>query len=151
MSPPLKITPAVIGDLADLATLDRHVFGHISYPLFVFRQFLDIFADGLVVGRVDGAVVGYALVAPVSAEKHGYFVSLGVAADARGRGYGRALAIAGINRLRRFGLTYVKLTVEADNAPAIELYRTLGFHAVERDEDYFGPGEPRVVMVAHLS
>ena len=53
--------------------------------------------------------------------------------DLHGRGYGRGLTVAGLQHLRhRYGVTVGMLYVEADNAPAVRLYESMGF-AVHHD------------------
>jgi ribosomal protein S18 acetylase RimI-like enzyme len=51
-----------------------------------------------------------------------------VAAEARGKGVARQLALELISRARKLpGLEQLNLTVMADNAAAVHLYRSLGF------------------------
>ena len=50
-----------------------------------------------------------------------------IGVDAPGRGLGRSLMRAGLNRMRDRGCTTAALYVEADNVPAVNLYRSLGF------------------------
>lgn len=50
-----------------------------------------------------------------------------VASAERGRGLGRAVTAAMLDWARAQGSAYAYLQVNADNAPAIRLYRTLGF------------------------
>lgn len=52
---------------------------------------------------------------------------LGVSPDASGRGLGRTLTNAGLSRLRDRGVSTAALYVEADNEPAVRLYRSVGF------------------------
>jgi mycothiol synthase len=52
---------------------------------------------------------------------------VGVDPDAHGGGLGRALTAAGLVYLRERGLKRVILYVEGDNAPALAVYRKLGF------------------------
>jgi len=52
---------------------------------------------------------------------------VGVSPEWSGHGLGRRLMTAGLERLRQRGVTRATLYVEADNAPAVRLYRSLGF------------------------
>jgi mycothiol synthase len=52
---------------------------------------------------------------------------IGVAPEASAHGLGRALMTAGLARLRERGCHAAELYVEGDNAPAVHLYRALGF------------------------
>jgi len=59
---------------------------------------------------------------------------IGVDPRTQGSGLGRALAVAGLARLAGRGITTGMLFSAADNAPALQLYRALGFeiHRVDR-------------------
>jgi mycothiol synthase len=63
---------------------------------------------------------------------------VGVAPAAQGAGLGRALTVAGIKHLQGQGLHAVMLYVDADNTPAVALYRRLGFTRWDMDVMY-GP------------
>jgi mycothiol synthase len=58
---------------------------------------------------------------------------VGVDPGFRGLGLGRALTLAGLHHLRGRGLPVALLYVDADNAPAIALYRSLGFAVWDSD------------------
>jgi ribosomal protein S18 acetylase RimI-like enzyme len=53
--------------------------------------------------------------------------NVGVAPEHRGLGLGRALVVKALHGFRRAYLRRVYLEVTADNEPAVELYRSLGF------------------------
>ncbi|TLM85396.1 mycothiol synthase [Pseudarthrobacter sp. NamE2] len=63
---------------------------------------------------------------------------VGVAPEAQGMGLGKALTIAGIRYLQDLGLHAVMLYTDADNTPAVSLYRRLGFTRWDMDVMY-GP------------
>jgi mycothiol synthase len=63
---------------------------------------------------------------------------VGVTPGAQGSGLGKALTVAGIKHLQGQGLHAVMLYVDADNAPAVALYRRLGFSRWDMDVMY-GP------------
>jgi mycothiol synthase len=63
----------------------------------------------------------------------GEFYAVGVSPDRQGEGIGRTLVEAGLNRLAERGIRESNLYVEADNEPAVRLYRSYGFtnHTVD--------------------
>lgn len=63
---------------------------------------------------------------------------VGVTPEAQGSGLGKALTVAGIRYLQDLGLHAVMLYVDADNIPAVSLYRRLGFTRWDMDVMY-GP------------
>jgi mycothiol synthase len=63
---------------------------------------------------------------------------VGVTPEAQGVGLGKALTVAGIRYLHDRGLQAVMLYTDADNAPALSLYRRLGFTRWDADVMY-GP------------
>lgn len=83
--------------------------------------------------EATGALIGYTWLKIEPGSPNGEIYVIGVHPDAAGRGLGRALLLAGMERLRDRGCTSVTLYVEAHNTPAVNLYRSLGFtdHAVD--------------------
>lgn len=61
---------------------------------------------------------------------------IGVNPDDQGRGLGRALTIAGLDHLHGRGIAVGMLFVDAQNAPAVALYRALGFVTTRIDRSY---------------
>ncbi|MFT4216208.1 MAG: GNAT family N-acetyltransferase [Micropruina sp.] len=92
----------------------------------------------------DGGLLGVATVQLVAktADLH----RIVVAPEHRGRGIGRALVEAGIAWAAGRRGERMLLEVEHDNAPALALYRRLGFADLARRDDYYGAGRHALVM-----
>lgn len=66
---------------------------------------------------------------------------IGVDPGAQGLGLGGALTVAGLEHLRRQGLSEVLLYVESDNAAALRTYRRLGFRHHHTDVEFIRSGD----------
>jgi [ribosomal protein S18]-alanine N-acetyltransferase len=89
----------------------------------------------LLVAEVDGVVVG-AIAGELETDGGGVS-TLGVLPEARGRGIGRALLTALLERFAATGVGRVTLGVRVDNPVAIGLYRSLGFVEGRRLPGYY--------------
>ncbi|MCR4333908.1 MAG: GNAT family N-acetyltransferase [Patescibacteria group bacterium] len=91
--------------------------------------------DGVIVGSVS-----YVMKSP----DHAYIDGLLVMPPHQGRGLGRAAMLKILEEIGDVRL--IDLVTHPDNATSIKLYQSLGFTIGERIENYFGDGEPRIVM-----
>lgn len=143
----MLIRPATVSDLAAVWAVEREVFGAEVYPAFFFRQALDLWSELLLVAESPtGEVAGYALGAPSLRPGEGWIVSAAVLPAHRGGGVATRLTRALLDACAGRGMTEVRLTVHPGNPAAVGLYRKLGFAVVGEEADYFGLGEPRLVM-----
>jgi mycothiol synthase len=84
--------------------------------------------DDFIVARDEsGTMIGYNWLKIDPGAGDGEIYVIGVDSSASGRGLGRRLMGAGLDRMRERGCTAATLYVEADNAAAVHLYRSLGF------------------------
>lgn len=90
--------------------------------------------DFLLVRENTGTLAGFCWLKVHEGE--GEIYVLGVDPSRTGAGVGRSLLAAGLDRLRERGLTEATLFVEADNGPAVRLYRSAGFEDVSVDVQY---------------
>ena len=97
-------------------------------------------------GTVVRGVAAFQVVAEV-ADLH----RVVVASDRRGRGIARALVGAGLAWAAGRRARHMLLEVEHDNAPALALYRRLGFAELTRRKDYYGAGRHALVMRRDLA
>jgi mycothiol synthase len=100
--------------------------------------------DGFLLAESLGEVVGFHWTkvhdtSPArGGEPTGEVYVIGVDPSWQGRGLGRALVVAGLERLRARGLHRSMLYVESDNAPAKATYESLGFTPQDVDVMFFG-------------
>jgi mycothiol synthase len=95
-------------------------------PWFEKQDFLLLWDGDALVGfcwlKVDGGL--------------GEFYAVGIAPGRQGAGLGRVLVEAGFTRLAARGIRTANLYVEADNEPALRLYRSFGFDDYTIDVQY---------------
>ncbi|WP_411699245.1 mycothiol synthase [Conyzicola sp.] len=91
-------------------------------------------ADDLLLLRDGETLLGYCWLKV----EHGIgeFYVVGVSPDRQGEGIGRRLVEAGLSRLAERGIRVSSLYVEADNEPALRLYRSFGFDDYAVDVQY---------------
>lgn len=93
---------------------------------------------GLFVAERDGAIVGFHWTKIEDGIGEVYVV--GVDPSEQGSGLGTALTARGLRHLHEAGAPVVDLYVEGDNAPALAVYRRLGFVDHARDTLYGSAG-----------
>ena len=90
---------------------------------------VDTPGTALLVGESDGEVIGMVWVGPAPQSRPGWWLyDIEVVAEARGRGYGRALLAAAEQAVRDRGGDTLGLNVFGDNEVARTLYESAGYH-----------------------
>jgi mycothiol synthase len=98
--------------------------------------------EGFLIAERDGVMIGFhwTKVHPADEDPQGLALGevyvVGVDPAQHGGGLGTALTLAGLHHLRDAGLTTVLLYVEADNEPALAVYRKLQFTPWRTDVMY---------------
>jgi ribosomal-protein-alanine N-acetyltransferase len=133
-------------DLDEVQALERQLFTADPWTAWQFWSELARVPESrwYVVARRGPRIVGYAGVFLVVPEADVQTVA--VASEEQGRGTGRVLLGALINRARERGAGVVHLEVRADNVAAIGLYEAAGFIADGRRRDYYGRGQDALLM-----
>jgi ribosomal-protein-alanine N-acetyltransferase len=142
--------PARLDDLADLCLLDHDIFGKLAYPYFVLRQWFDVHGEHFVVidsSSARAGLCGYAMVALEPSRETAWLLGLGVHEDHRGRGFGDVLMSKAIEICEKAGAKQIKITVRPTNDAALGVYTKAGFSQVDEENDYFGAGEPRLLLM----
>jgi ribosomal-protein-alanine N-acetyltransferase len=148
-SPVGHIAPVDTEHAARLAAIHAGAFAR-PWDTHEFERLLAdraVIADGLFLGGRDPA--GFVLSRTVLDEAE--ILTVAIAAGLRGRGYSRPLLATHLDALARSGIRLVHLEVEEGNAPALALYRRLGFEEVGRREGYYRkPDGSRVAALTML-
>jgi RimJ/RimL family protein N-acetyltransferase len=110
-------------------------------PLSVLKEDLKVFANTKAPNffAFDGAkLIGWCDMRLTSRElaKHRAEIGMGLLKEYRGKGIGRALIEKLINAAPDHALEKLELIVIADNEPAIQLYKSVGFKEEGRIADY---------------
>jgi GNAT superfamily N-acetyltransferase len=153
-----EAVPAEYGEIGELtvsayATVGDPLLGDPAYTAYEeeLRDVAGRAATCLVLVAVDhpGRIVGTGTYVPGSGtpwsetERDGEagFRALAVDAGSRGKGVGRALAMACVDRARRDGRTGVAILTRPSMTAAHRLYESLGFARVPSRDWEFEPGE----------
>jgi ribosomal protein S18 acetylase RimI-like enzyme len=133
------------GDFDDLMRLEEVLFGQNGEKTlgpYYLRLCCDFFRDTCFVVRADGEAVGYLLAFVRGREAHCSTLAIVPA-------YQRTRAVHHLARALFSTLAgkvdVLWFTVHEKNAEARALHATLGAREVSRDDEYFGPGEPRII------
>ncbi len=91
----------------------------------------------------DGEMIGYVAYELKNAD-HAYISGLAVSHRFQGQGIAREALVHILEKLK--GIKRIDLVTHPDNAVARHLYESLGFFLESEKENYFGDGQPRVVL-----
>jgi ribosomal-protein-alanine N-acetyltransferase len=138
-------------DLEEIARVDAVIFPDLPYPYFVMRQMFELYKRQFLVVEIDGAICGYSLVAIDSEHTYGWLLGLGVLPTCRGGGYGKELMARSIELCGAAHVLGMKITVRPTNQAAYNIYKNFGFTEVDREAEYFGPGEERHVLMKEFT
>lgn len=139
---------ATIEDIPKLIEVEKRVMGPKTYSgIDNEKEWLDEFGkqnQTIFLILKDNKVVG-----DVSYEKNAdgsvYFSGLVVDPKFQGMSIGRKATEIILEEVKDAKKIY--LVTHPENMPAIKLYSSLGFVVKEQKENYYGDGQPRVLMV----
>jgi ribosomal-protein-alanine N-acetyltransferase len=145
----VTIRRAQSADVDALYGLEKVLFLNDAWSRELFVDELDHPFSYYLVAEGDAEIVGYAglRAAPAEAEQ-GDIQTLAVVPEHRGHGLGRKLLGQLMDEAQSRGVKALFLEVRADNPVALALYRSVGFHEIDRRHGYYQPdGVDAVVMV----
>jgi len=151
MATDLTVQEMTLDDLASCWELDQRCFPDgESYEMETFRHLLS--NPQAVVRKVelfDGMMIGF-VVGMMEPGGVGHVISLGVSPEWRRQGIGRMLMDSIERSFAERGATTCRLEVRAENRPAHQLYRKMGYSVTQRLYCYYSNGDDALVMVKAL-
>ncbi len=155
-----KIREFRLGDLDRVIYINKTVLPE-NYPPYFFVEHHLTFPKAFLVAELEGEIVGYVMCrveygwsyinrgVPV---RKGHIISIGVLPHARRIGIAYNLLLRALRVLKRvYDASEVYLEVRVSNAPAIGLYKKLGFVPIEVIPKYYHDGEDAYLMARSLS
>jgi len=150
----LSVGEVLDDDIPDVMWLENLVFQE-NYPFNLYRDIHERFPKTFLVAKANGVVAGYIMlrmekaysILKVSTRAH--VISVAVHPSYRRQGIGMALLVHASERAyKEYGAQEVYLEVRVTNAPAISLYKKLGFEIKGVNKRYYSDGEDAYVMEA---
>lgn len=143
----MKITykRATTEDISTLIVMEKSIEGSKTYLAMIEKsEWEEAMEDGLVyILEKEGAIIGNATY-EIKSPNHVYISGLLILPEFQGKGLGKQVMndiLQEIGKVKR-----VDLVTHPDNFKAIRLYEFFGFIIESRKENYFGDGEPRLIM-----
>ncbi len=140
------VRPMRSNDFTVLKGLEEEIWGSQGEPTLCamyMRLCVEQFADVCFVALDGDRPVGYVL--NILRDGSAYCATLAVHPEYRRSRVTFLLVSAMIRRLREVGVHECWFTVSPENTAAREVHQTLGACVVETREDYYGPGDTRLV------
>ncbi len=138
---PVEVRPYDAGDEEEFLYVNSRAFAwHPEQGRLTSEELHKRFAEpwydpkGFLVLEIDGRIAGFCWTKVHEEPPTGEIYAIAVDPDFAGRRLGLPLTYAGLTHLMGVGQNTAILYVESDNAPAVKIYRKLGFglHQVNR-------------------
>ncbi len=136
--------------VSSLVAIERSAFGPNGLSEWEIVPFI---RHGLVIAlMLDGKVIGGAqFLRDWNNPDKAYLFGIAVDSVYRGKGFGTRFLSDCCQRIKQEGFKSVELTVDANNHPAVKVYKEkLGFITMETRIAEYGEGEDRLVMAKTL-
>lgn len=138
-----KVKPKDVNAYLELekTAIGQKTYSGIKDENEALREFLEnevylIYKDGKLVGSTE-----FEMKSP----DHAYLAGVVIHPDVQGQGIAREAVLFRLEKLK--SVKRVDVVTHPENFKIINLYQSLGFKIEKLIENYFGDGEPRVMMV----
>lgn len=142
----IKFKKASKADIPTLLEIEKSVEGQKTYSaMLTAEEWLEAFEKNtsIYLLELDAKIVGEVSY-EIKKTDHAYIDGLVVRPEFQGKGIAREAMNALLEELKVF--KRVDLVTHPENIAAINLYKSLGFVVEKEIENYFGDGEPRLLL-----
>lgn len=142
----INLKKATLSDIPTLITLERSVAGtNIYSPMLEADEWKEALQKGEVCLIEKDHVIAGNVSYEIKNKDHIYISGLVVDPRFQGRGIAKTALTQVLKKLQ--DTRRIDLVTHPDNTKALALYQSLGFIIESRKENYYGDGEPRLVLV----
>lgn len=144
-APVIELVRATAEDVEAYIKLEKNVAGSSTYSALVTpEEVSDEFSKSTVYLIKEGDHIVGSVSYEMKGPDRAYIDGLVVTPARQHHGIGKAAMAKVLEELNN--IKTIDLVTHPDNSSAISLYQSFGFVIGERKENYFGDGEPRIVM-----
>jgi ribosomal-protein-alanine acetyltransferase len=142
-----QIRVATEADLEQIMIIEHACFGSDAWSNANMKSELLASHTTYVVAEEEGDLIGYAGLSKLATSKSSDIQTIAVSQSHRGLGIGRELMQNLLDFATKQGAKEVFLEVREDKPTPQSLYKSLGFIAIDRRENYYQPdGVAAIVM-----
>jgi len=137
---------ATMRDEQTLLDIEKTTIGLKTYSGYYQEEEIKDYINNDVVYLIkkDGKIVG-SISYEIKNKDHAYESGLVIKPEFQKQGLAKRAMLKLLEELNNF--KYVDLVVHPENTSAVKLYKSLGFVERERKENFYGDGEPRIIMI----
>ena len=145
----IYLKKATIADIPILLKIEKSVSGTKIYsPTLEECEWKEEFKKGIIyLIEKDGVAIG-SLLYEKKNNKNVYIGGLAINPHFQGQGIARKTMMIVLEKFK--DMRRIDLVTHPNNIRAINLYQSLGFITESRKENYYGDGEPRIIMALIL-
>jgi ribosomal-protein-alanine N-acetyltransferase len=140
----VTLHPVTVADLEEVLNLERASFQHPWNGEHILNEIHSPLSFPLLARLKDGSCAGY--ICPMLVLDEGHILNVAVHPSCRGRGIGKILLEAALEKLKILGASFIHLEVRPSNTVAISLYTHCGFVTTGIRRAYYENGEDAVLM-----
>ena len=146
-----QIRMATESDLEQIMLIEKACFVNDAWSKANMKSELIAPHTTYVVAEESGNLIGYAGLSKLATATSADIQTIAVSNSHRGLGFGRALMNSLLEFAKQQGVKEVLLEVREDKPTPQNLYKSLGFDAIDRRENYYQPdGVAAIVMKLNL-